>query len=132
MRAIAGSLRRDSRQRGHARAGLRTYQKEYSCGESHSEGTTRTKRKAGDSRMNGTNYKNRKARGQCVSCKDQAIQNSVRCQSCKDKHREKCRVNYESYYVKRRKKLLERERRLDEIEARLKQEVLELEKALVR
>jgi hypothetical protein len=82
-----------------------------------------------------SNYWNRRARGQCASCTNQALVHEVRCANCKAKHREQYNQTREAFNAKRRekafRKTLERERRLDEIDARLKQEIAELEKALV-
>lgn len=132
VRAIARSMRRDSRQRDHAGASLRTHQVEDSRRKSHSEGTTRPKRKVGDSGM--SNYQNRRKRGQCAGCTNQAIPDTVRCQACQAKHLERQRSNREAINARRRERAfqrsLERERRLDEIDTRLKQEIAELEKAL--
>jgi hypothetical protein len=132
VRAIARSLRRDSRQRDNTGASLRTHQVEDSRGESHREGTTRPKRKVGDSRM--SNYQNRRKRGQCAGCTNQAMPDAVRCQACQSKNLERQRSNREAINARRRERAfqrsLERERRLDEIDARLKREIAELEKAL--
>jgi len=80
------------------------------------------------------NYQNRRKRGQCASCTTQAMPDAVRCQSCHDKHREQYAKNSEAFNARRRERAfqrsLERERRLDEIDARLKQEIAELERAL--
>jgi predicted ATP-dependent serine protease len=83
-----------------------------------------------------SNYKNRRKRGQCASCTNQALQNAVRCQSCKEKHINKQRINSEATNASRRERAfyasLERERRLEEIELRLQQEIAELERAVPR
>jgi hypothetical protein len=78
-------------------------------------------------------YRNRRARGQCVSCKKQAAPQASRCQECQEKHREKQRQNSVETNARRRERAyqrsLNRERRLDEIDKRLQHEVAELEKA---
>ena len=57
-----------------------------------------------------SNYQNRRKRGQCAGCTNQAMPDAVRERAFQ--------------------RSLERERRLDEIDTRLKQEIAELEKAL--
>jgi len=78
-----------------------------------------------------SNYRNRRDRGQCCSCTNQAIPGEVRCQQCKDKSRERWKANRETINAKRREEYfqttLEREQRLDEINERLKQEIAELD-----
>jgi hypothetical protein len=80
------------------------------------------------------NYRNRKSRGQCASCTDPALPNQVRCQTCKDYHRDQWSKKSEAYNAIRRKKAiqrsLEREKRLDEINEQLKLEIAALEKQL--
>lgn len=79
-----------------------------------------------------SNYKNRRARGQCASCTNQALPNEVRCQQCKDNHRKKWEADREKINARRREQYyqetLEREQRLDDINERLKQEIAELDK----
>lgn len=81
-----------------------------------------------------SNYKNRLARGQCASCTNNALPGMVRCEACLDRHREKWRKTSKVYNELRRerafKKSLARERRLEEIDERLKAEIVELERAL--
>ena len=79
-----------------------------------------------------SNYRNRRARGQCASCTNQALPNEVRCQQCKDKSHAKWKANREQINAKRREEYfqtLEREQRLDDINERLKAEIAELDKA---
>ena len=80
-----------------------------------------------------SNYKNRRERGQCCSCTNQALPNEVRCQECKDKSHEKWKANRDKINAKRREEYfqepLEREQRLDDINERLKADIAELDKA---
>ena len=80
-----------------------------------------------------SNYRNRRERGQCCECKNQALPDSVRCQKCKDKNKAKWKANREAINAKRREEYyqetLEREQRLDDINERLKAEIAELDKA---
>ena len=79
------------------------------------------------------NYANRRKRGQCASCTDQALPNEVRCENCKSLHREKLRANSSQINALRRERALQRsmdrERRLESLDMLLKAEVAELEKA---
>lgn len=79
-----------------------------------------------------SNYKNRRARGQCSSCTNQALPNEVHCQQCKEKNQSKWKADREKINARRREQYyqetLEREQRLDEINERLKQEIVELDK----
>lgn len=81
-----------------------------------------------------SNYKNRKARGQCAQCTNKALPGGVRCEKCRDKHRRKWSETPEELKAEWRERAfqrsMERERRLEEIDAQLKQEIAELEKAL--
>lgn len=81
-----------------------------------------------------SNYQNRRKRGQCAGCTNQAMPDAVRCQACQAKHLDKQRSNREAINARRRERAfqrsLERERRLDEINARLEQEIAELGKVL--
>lgn len=83
-----------------------------------------------------SNYQNRRKRGQCASCTDQAEPNAVRCKSCQQKHVEKYRANSEAINAKRREiafaKSMERERRLEALDVFLQAEVAELEKEFSR
>lgn len=83
-----------------------------------------------------SNYKNRRSRGQCASCTNQAEPNAVRCQECHNKHREHYARNSEAFNARRRERAfqrsLERELRLEAIDAKLTLEIAELEKALTR
>lgn len=76
------------------------------------------------------NYHNRRARGQCASCTNPACTGKVRCKTCQDRHREQWQTKKESYNAIRRERAfqesIDRERRLDEIDARLKAEIAEL------
>lgn len=82
------------------------------------------------------NYHNRRARGQCASCTNQAMPDAVRCQECNARHLEKQRTNSQAINARRRERAfqrsLERERRLDEIDAQLKREISQLEKAIAK
>jgi hypothetical protein len=79
------------------------------------------------------NYRNRRARGQCAACTNQALAGEVRCAKCKAKHREQYNETRDAMNAKRREKAfresLERERRLEELDERLKAEVAALEAA---
>ena len=79
------------------------------------------------------NYRNRRLRGQCASCTNPAVTGAVRCQPCQDKHLQQWRNNREAINARRRERSfqrsIERERRLEELDARLQKEVAELEKA---
>lgn len=81
-----------------------------------------------------SNYRNRKDRGQCCSCLNQAVPGEVRCQQCKDKNKKTWKANRDKINARRRElyfqETLERERRLEEIDERLKQEIAELEKII--
>ena len=76
------------------------------------------------------NYRNRRARGQCASCINPALTGEVRCKICKDRHREQYARTSVAFNARRRERAfqqsIERERRLDEIDARLKAEIAEL------
>ena len=82
------------------------------------------------------NYKNRKLRGQCSSCTNPAMYEAVRCQSCQSKHKAKQQANSEAANAQRRdqyfRRSMDRERRLEEIDAQLKREIAELERVLAR
>lgn len=79
-----------------------------------------------------SNYRNRKDRGQCCSCMNQAVPGEVRCQQCKEKNQAKWKANREKINARRRElyfqETLEREQRLDDINERLKQEIAEFDK----
>lgn len=79
-----------------------------------------------------SNYANRRARGQCASCTDQAEIGSVRCGACQEKSRDYQRANSKSLNAKRRERYfhesMERDRRLEEIDEQLKIEIAKLEK----
>ena len=79
-----------------------------------------------------SNYANRRARGQCASCTEQAEIGSVRCEACQEKSRDYQRENSKTLNAKRRERYfqesMERERRLGEIDEQLKIEIAKLEK----
>jgi hypothetical protein len=80
-----------------------------------------------------SNYQNRRKRGQCASCTNQSEPNAVRCQACRDKHREQYANNSEAFNAKRRERAfqrsMDREKRLETLDVLLQAEVAELEKA---
>jgi len=79
------------------------------------------------------NYANRRARGQCASCTEPAEMGSVRCEACQEKSRDYQRANSKRINAHRREKYfqesLERERRLEDLDERLKAEVAKLDGA---
>lgn len=77
--------------------------------------------------MSGSNYKNRRARGQCASCTNQST--AFRCEQCRARLRE-----YNKSYGKeyRFRKSMEREKRLDEIIAQSAADIARLEKELAK
>ncbi len=73
------------------------------------------------------NYKHRRARGQCASCTNQS--ETFRCDECRAKLRAYNKTYGREY---RFRKSMERERRLDEINAQLVAGIARLEEELAK
>ena len=75
----------------------------------------------------GINYKARRAKGQCVNCKNKAVEGRCRCQRCWERERERVLASRANFNARRRERAfarsMEREKRMELLEVQLEQEV---------
>lgn len=73
------------------------------------------------------NYKKRRENGQCISCKEKAVEGRCRCQKCWERERERVLATRTEFNARRNERnfvrSMEREKRLELIEVQLEQEV---------
>ena len=75
----------------------------------------------------GVNYKKRRADGQCVNCKNKAVEGRCRCQKCYERERARVLRTRTEFNARRRERnfvrSMEREKRLELLEVQLEREV---------